>query len=91
MQLKYNFSNLSNFDIGLKSLIFSHPSNFNSLIFLLFFKNEILDIFVSLRFSFSNLFNFDIELKSSIFLHPPKFNFLIFFLFSKNEICIIKI
>ena len=62
----FKISNFSKLDIGVKSLIFSQLFKYNSLIFLLFSKNDISKIFVSLIFKTSNLSNLDIRLKSLI-------------------------
>jgi len=63
----------------------SQSFKYNSLIFLLFSKNDISEIFVPLRLKISNLSNLDIGVKSLIFLKSHKFNSLIFLLFSKND------
>ena len=44
----------------------SQPAKYNSLIFLLFSKNDISEIFVPIRIKISNLSNLDIGVKSLI-------------------------
>ena len=66
--------------------MFLHSSKFNSLIFLLFSRNEIEEIFLFSKFNFSNFSNFDIIEQSFIKILQFKNNSLIFLFFPKNEI-----
>ena len=59
---------------------------FNSIMFLIFSKNEMLEIFERETFKFFNCSQLDIGEKSLIKLQCSKFNSLIFLFFSKNEI-----
>ena len=86
MSLISKISNLSNLDIGEKSLIFSQRLNFNCLIFLLISMNDISDIFESKIYKISNFSNLDIGVKFTINPQSFKYNSLIFLLFSKNDI-----
>ena len=63
----FKYSNFFNLDIGVKSSIKIQCSKYNSLIFLLFSKNNILEICVSLIFKISKLSNLDKRVKSLIF------------------------
>ena len=56
----FKISYFSNLDIGVKSSIFLQSTKFNSLIFLLFSKNNISEIFALPIAKISNFSNLDI-------------------------------